>query len=174
MLGRDIFVATFGHLYPLADLAAFLAITYTPEAFDILLSDRTQRFWIARQNGRAMGYAQAGPCGLPHPDVTRGCGELKRLYVRAEAQGGGLGGALLETALAWLRAPKRKLWIGVWSENFGAQRLYGRHGRSKSGNTILPSVKPATGNSFCGGVEGLPHNPHSWSDVCHRALHAWF
>ena len=36
--------------------------------------------------------------------------------------------ALLDAALAWLERPGRKLWLGVWSGNSGAQKLYGRRG----------------------------------------------
>lgn len=75
----------------------------------------------------------AGPCGLPHPEVTPSCGELHRLYVRREAQGSGLGRRMLEAVFGWLERPGRRLWIGVWSENFGAQRLYARYGFSKVG-----------------------------------------
>ena len=36
--------------------------------------------------------------------------------------------------LAWLeRDGQRQLWIGVWSENHGAQRLYARHGFAQVG-----------------------------------------
>jgi ribosomal protein S18 acetylase RimI-like enzyme len=65
--------------------------------------------------------------------VTAACGELWRLYLRQDAQGSGLGGRLLNLALDWLQAPGRRLWIGVWSENFGAQRLYARYGFAKVG-----------------------------------------
>jgi ribosomal protein S18 acetylase RimI-like enzyme len=45
------------------------------------------------------------------------------------AQNSGVGVALLDVALAWLeRDGPRTLWISVWSENYGAQRFYGRHG----------------------------------------------
>jgi len=45
-----------------------------------------------------------------------------------------LGGRLMETALAWLeRDGPRRLWIGVWSGNLGAQRLYERAGFRKVG-----------------------------------------
>jgi GNAT superfamily N-acetyltransferase len=85
-------------------------------------------------DGQAIGYALAGPCGLPHEDVTPTCGELKRLYFLKDHQGGGNGGRLFAQVLDWLLADgPRTLWIGVWSENFGAQRFYGRHGFSKVG-----------------------------------------
>ena len=71
----------------------------------------------------------ARPARLPHPEVLAGDGEVQRLYVLREYQAGGRGTLLLETALAWLeRRGPRTLWIGVWSENLGAQRLYERHG----------------------------------------------
>jgi RimJ/RimL family protein N-acetyltransferase len=75
----------------------------------------------------------AVPCHLDHPDVTAGCGELWRYYIRREHQGQGLGAPLLAAALDWLEAPGRRVWLGVWSENHGAQRLYARHGFAKVG-----------------------------------------
>jgi len=71
----------------------------------------------------------AGPCKLPHAEVTPQCGELERIYLAAAHQGGGAGSRLLDEALAWLQKDgPRRLWIGVWSDNFGAQRLYARRG----------------------------------------------
>ena len=71
----------------------------------------------------------ACPAHLPHPDVAPGDGEIQRLYILQGHQGGGRGTALLNTALEWLeRDGPRTLWIGVWSENYGAQRFYARHG----------------------------------------------
>lgn len=76
-----------------------------------------------------IGYVTACPAHLPHPDVAPGDGEIQRLYILQGHQGGGRGTLLLETALEWLeRDGPRTLWIGVWSENYGAQRFYARHG----------------------------------------------
>ena len=128
-LGAATFVETFGHLYTAGDLHAFLAESHSEAAYAATLANPACALWIAEADGRAIGYAQAGPCGLPHPDATPADGELKRLYLRADAQGGGVGNALLHEALAWLeRDGPRTLWISVWSENFGAQRFYARHG----------------------------------------------
>ena len=76
-----------------------------------------------------IGYVTACPAHLPHPDVAPGDGEIQRLYTPQEHQGAGRGTLLLKTALEWLeRDGPRTLWIGVWSENYGAQRFYARHG----------------------------------------------
>ena len=63
---------------------------------------------------------------------------MKRLYVRAGEDGSVLGRRLLAEALAWLERPGRRLWIGVWAENHGAQRLYARHGFAKAGEYQFP------------------------------------
>src|SRR3546814_2970478 len=90
-------------------------------------------------DGTAIGHAAAGPCGLPHPDVAPGDGELKRLYLLREHQNGGWGGKLVATALDWLqREGPRTLWSGVWTENLGAQRFYARRGFTKVGEYAFP------------------------------------
>lgn len=137
-LGAETFSATFAHLYPSEDLAAFLAEAHAPARYAAWASDPAYALWIAEQDGTPVGYALAGPCHLPHPEVTPDCGELWRIYVRPELQGSGLGGRMLAEALAWLERPGRRLWIGVWSLNLGAQRLYGRHGFAKVGEYEFP------------------------------------
>ncbi len=127
-LARLTFTETFGPMYDPADLAAFLEAKYQPEIFRADLEDPRQRLFKAVLEGAIVGYAQAGPCTLPHAEVTPACGELQRLYVRQGLQGTGIGNALLDAALAWLERPGRKLWLGVWSGNSGAQKLYGRRG----------------------------------------------
>jgi GNAT superfamily N-acetyltransferase len=137
-LGARTFADTFAHLYPPQDLEAFLASAYSPKAFAAYLERPGEAMWIAEADDRAVGYAHAGACSLPHAEVTPACGELKRLYVLKDIQGGGLGGRLIAEALDWLEAPGRRLWIGVWSENYGAQRFYGRHGFAKVGEYEFP------------------------------------
>jgi GNAT superfamily N-acetyltransferase len=138
-LGARTFTETFGHLYPPEDLAAFLAGSHSPERLAAYLADPGAAAWILEAKGEPIGYALVGPCDLPHPQVTAACGELKRLYVLADHRGGGRGGRLLEAALAWLEAQgRRPIWIGVWSENFGAQKLYGRLGFEKVGEYEFP------------------------------------
>lgn len=133
------FTETFGHLYPAEDLAAFLAEAYGLEATRALLDDPAMAAWLVEAGGKAVGHALAGPCQLPHADVSAGCGELKRLYLLRSHQGGGLGSRLLHTALDWLELKgPRRLWVGVWSENHGAQRLYARHGFRKVGEYEFP------------------------------------
>jgi len=134
-IGRATFAETFGHLYPPQDLAAFLAEAHGLARARADLADPAKAAWLAETGGEAVGYAVAGPCKLPHPEVTPACGELARIYLLAAHQGGGAGTRLLEEALGWLEKDgPRRIWIGVWSQNLGAQRLYARYGFAKVGD----------------------------------------
>ncbi len=138
-LATQTFVETFGHLYPDADLQAFLMEAYAVERSRIVLAHPDYAIWLLEDDGVAVGHAAAGPCGLPHPQVREGDGELKRLYLLKDRQNSGWGSRLFETALQWLqRDGPRTLWIGVWSENFGAQRFYARYGFEKVGEYEFP------------------------------------
>lgn len=128
-LGTATFIESFGQLYVPRDLQAFLDESHTVAAYAKVLANPDYALWIAERDGRAIGYAQAGNCGLPHADVKPGDGELKRLYLLRSEQNGGAGRALMDAAMAWLlRDGPRTLWLSVWSENLGAQRFYARYG----------------------------------------------
>ncbi len=133
-LGRVTFINAFGHLYTPEDLQAFIDDSHSEASYARALANPDYALWLAEREGVAIGYAQAGPCGLPHAEVQAADGELKRLYLLPAAQSGGVGVALLQVALDWLeRKGPRTLWISVWSENYGAQRFYGRHGFEHAG-----------------------------------------
>jgi GNAT superfamily N-acetyltransferase len=104
-----------------------------------ILSHPDYAVWLLEDDGVAVGHAAAGPCGLPHPDVAPGDGELKRLYLLHSHQAGGHGGRIMDAVMGWLlRDGPRTLWVGVWSGNAGAQRFYARRGFDKVGEYLFP------------------------------------
>jgi GNAT superfamily N-acetyltransferase len=128
---RETFVEDFNVPYSEADLATFLPAAYGVEALTRYLADPASAHWVAEADGRPVGYALAGPNGLPHDEARPGDGELKRIYVTREAQGLGAGRLLLDAALAWLGP--RRIWIGVWSGNDRARRVYEKRGFTQVG-----------------------------------------
>jgi len=80
-LAERTFVETFGHLYPPQDLADYLATAYPLELQRQQLQSGDYAAWLLEVAGEAVGFAFAGPCGLPHVDARATDGELKRLYV---------------------------------------------------------------------------------------------
>lgn len=142
-LGRqtfiDTFVTGFGIPYPAEDLIAFLEASFSPEATAKKLAEPGGAWWVAERDGELLAFANAGPNTLPHPDGRAGHAELRRLYVGKGAQGLGLGTRLLTLALDWMQAHSDgPLWIGVWSGNEKAQKLYAAHGFEKAGEYQYP------------------------------------
>lgn len=65
----------------------------------LLRTEGTTVNLVAEEEGQVVGFASGGPMREGPPGVD---GELYALYVRAEAQGRGLGRRLTQAAAAWL------------------------------------------------------------------------
>ena len=135
----DTFVDGFGIPYPPADLETFLEASFDPEPTLKKLAEPGCAWWVAERDGELLAFANAGPNGLPHPEARPEHMELRRLYVSKAAQGLGLGTKLLTLSLDWMEAHTQgPLWIGVWSGNDKAQRLYAAYGFEKAGEYDYP------------------------------------
>lgn len=142
-LGRQTFIDTFvdgfGIPYPADDLAVFLDASFSPEATRAKLQEPGAAWWVAERDGELLAFANTGPNTLPHPDARPSHAELRRLYVSKAAQGLGLGTRLLTLTLDWMEAHSDgPLWIGVWSGNLKAQKLYAAYGFEKAGEYQYP------------------------------------
>lgn len=126
----------FGIPYPPADLAIFEADSYSADVVAAEIADPQRQNWVAEDwDGRLLGYAQVGPCKLPHPEAGEEQGELYQLYVLREAQGRKLGKQLLDVAMEHLAETRPgPVWLGVWSGNEKAQAVYLAGGFRKVGD----------------------------------------
>lgn len=135
----DTFVDGFGIPYPADDLETYLAGSFSEVALLAKLAEPGGAWWVAERDGAILAFANAGPNGLPHPDARPSHMELRRLYVDKAAQGLGLGTRLLDIALDWMEAhTDGPLWIGVWSQNLKAQKLYAAYGFEMAGEYQFP------------------------------------
>jgi RimJ/RimL family protein N-acetyltransferase len=119
-LARETWSDAFGQSLAADDVAAHLEKNLSPESFARYLADDV--VLVAELGGRVVGYAHLSP------------GELRRLYVRRELQGRGIGARLMRAALEQpcLR-DAASVSLDVWRENLGAQRFYGRFGFEVTG-----------------------------------------
>ena len=142
-LGATTFKETFGHLYPPEDLQAFLLKAHSVDAWEHALADSQRAVWLATlANATPIGFLVVGACKLPIDNRERTAGEVQQLYVLARYHNLRLGSRLMDLGLEWLEAQGRTpLYVGVWSENFGAQRFYGRYGFTKIGEYGFPVGK---------------------------------
>jgi len=139
-LARTTFVETFGHLYPPEDLSEFLSTARSEEVYSRLVSDPAVYVGVAvTGSDMPVGYVVAGPCRLPVENLEPRAGEVRELYVHSGFHNQRLGSRLLTAAIEWLEEQNRvPVYVGVWSENFRAQRLYGRFGFEKVGEYEFP------------------------------------
>ncbi|RZI99244.1 MAG: GNAT family N-acetyltransferase [Brevundimonas sp.] len=145
VMGRQTFVDTFVAAdgfaipYPDEDLKAYLDDSFSADSFREKLKEPGAAWWVAERDGALLAFANTGPNTLPHPDAGPGNAELRRLYVSKAAQGLGLGTKLLALSLEWMEAnTDGPLWIGVWSGNLKAQKLYAAYGFEKAGEYEYP------------------------------------
>jgi ribosomal protein S18 acetylase RimI-like enzyme len=132
-LGADTFVAAFGHLYKPEDLAAFLAEVHNPEAVAGEIAGDECTHCLVEHEGGLVAF-----CKLRYPtkftDYSDAANpiELGQLYALPGFTGSGIGGKLMDWALAQARAGGHDaVLLSVYAENFGAQRFYHRYGFGK-------------------------------------------
>jgi ribosomal protein S18 acetylase RimI-like enzyme len=134
VLGAATFTETFGHLYPPEDLQTFLTESHSLAAWRRTLSDSERGISLAVLDDKPVGFIAVGACKLPIENREATAGEIQMLYVLATHHNLRLGSRLMDLGLEWLREKdKAPLYIGVWSENYGAQRFYGRYGFGQVG-----------------------------------------
>lgn len=142
-LGAATFTETFGHLYPPEDLHAYLAGSHSVDAWTRILADSQRGVWLATLSDTTpVGFVAVGACKLPVENRELAAGEIHQLYVLQRHHNLRVGSRLMDVALAWLESQSRTpLYVGVWSENLGAQRFYRRYGFDKVGEYGFPVGK---------------------------------
>lgn len=132
-LAIDSFVGKFGDMYTPEDLAAFLAESYSHSTIAAELANPDRLYQLAERDGKLLAYCKLGlSCSFPKFSRGRNVLELKQLYALAEATGMGIGGALMDWAMAeFVTRGADEVQISVFSGNLDAQRFYRRYGFEK-------------------------------------------
>jgi GNAT superfamily N-acetyltransferase len=132
-LGKDTFVAAFGHLYQPQDLDAFLAEVHNEGAVAAEIAGDECTHRLVEDEGRLVAFCKLRfPSHYAaHSDALKPL-ELGQLYALPGYTGHGIGAQLMDWALAQARGGGHDaVLLSVYSENFGAQRFYQRYGFSK-------------------------------------------
>jgi diamine N-acetyltransferase len=133
-LAKRTWADAFGSSLSAADLAAELETTRSEEYFRTALVAGT--ILVAELDGDLVGYVQFGEVTIPEVDARPGDRGLHRVYVETELQGGGIGRALVNAALADPRlASADRIYLAVWEQNEPARRLYESLGFRSAGTT---------------------------------------
>ena len=134
---RELFVAAYRHCSTPENVATFLDATYSEARQRAELDDAGIETVVVERGDAWLGFAQLR-FAKPAPDgVTLAHGaELGRIYLGPQAQGLGIGRALLRDLEARVRARGRDgLWLNVWQEAPQALAFYRREGFEIVGTT---------------------------------------
>jgi ribosomal protein S18 acetylase RimI-like enzyme len=137
-IGSQVFAASFGYSMPAPDLQAYLISAYSPDAVARDLSTPLVSIIVAcaPSHEHVVGFAQLTRGTMEA--CLEGCEspvELQRLYVAQDFHGSGVGRMLVEKVESMARGEGYvTLWLGVWEENFKAQKVYERMGFAKVGS----------------------------------------
>lgn len=134
-LGRESFVAAFGHLYSEKDRNDFLEMVYSEKSVREEVEGPECIHQVADDGERMLGYVKLRyPSWYldEHDTQARNPIALGQLYTQPDLTGQGIGAALMEWAIAEARERGHDaIQLAVWSENFGGQRFYQRYGFEK-------------------------------------------
>lgn len=145
-LSIQTFVEAFAEANTKKDMDLYLAQAFSEQQLKAEWQDSHSTFYLLQSDSKTLGYCKI-KYGLPSAVEESGSAlEICRLYVSQDYQGQGLGQWMLNQILA--KAEEEKLdsvWLGVWSQNPGAIRLYERQGFQKIGSyTFILGEDPQT------------------------------
>lgn len=118
------------------------ASKYTEDELETLLRDEKRPVWVAKNDGRMLGYAF---CVIKATEGDNIMNDMKTLYiddlcVDENARGGGIGRALYEHVKRYAgQIGCYNLTLNVWECNAGAKRFYERMGLLPR-NTLMETL----------------------------------
>ena len=126
-LARHCFAATYAPTHEATRIGIHCDTVLADAAVATWFDDATSALTVATRGDTLLGFVQWGPGVAPVP--ARQPVELKRLYVRPDAIGGGLGQRLFDQVRDDARTRGADLlWLCVYAGNMRAQRFYARQG----------------------------------------------
>jgi ribosomal protein S18 acetylase RimI-like enzyme len=142
--GAKTFLETFGHLYPPEDKEFFLSQRFSLERTLHDIRDPARVMTMVYCGDDLVAFLDCGPLTLPVQSPESDALELYRLYLDDTQKGTGLAHRLMDMTLNWARDKQASaLYLGVWSQNERAKRLYTKYGfeivgayHFKVGNTL--------------------------------------
>ncbi len=137
-LGARTFSETFFADNDPADIAAFVAATFSPQKQAAELAASNTTYLVADVDGALVGYAMLEAGDAPSCIEGGSPIQVARLYVAREQLGHGAGEALMARCVEDARnAGHCTLWLGVWERNARAIRFYERWGFRAVGQHVF-------------------------------------
>ena len=126
-LAIQVFLDTYATEGVRPDLANEAFSEYGCSIFAQRLAEKGRVFYLAEHGSGLVGFAEVLRNQQPSPVIGVGGSELVRLYVQPQAQGLGIGRALLKCAEQCSQeAGTAGVWLSAWEHNLKALAFYQR------------------------------------------------
>jgi ribosomal protein S18 acetylase RimI-like enzyme len=131
-------VTTFYEAYfeqdPSINLADYVTDSFSLKKVKDELEDKNLTFFIAEVDKKAVGYAKLRENSEVDCVKNENSVELQRIYILEKVKGKNVGKMLMQKCIEQAKIKGfEMLWLGVWSQNFSAQRFYGKLGFERIG-----------------------------------------
>lgn len=124
-LSIETYTDTFGEFNTPENLQAYIDDAYDPEILRKELLDNNSEFYFVKVDGQLAGYLKVNILSAQSEPMPDDFLEIQRIYIRKSFKRQGLGKLLLELGLKRAQAlGKARVWLGVWENNFAAQKFY--------------------------------------------------
>lgn len=123
------FSETFAETNSPENMEKYLSTSFDKDKFIRELKDPESWFYFGIVDGEIAGYLKLN-AGNSQTEIRDENGfEVERIYVLEKYYGKGVGASLFEFAIEMARERKcTYIWLGVFEENFRAQRFYKKYG----------------------------------------------
>lgn len=126
---------TFVQFNTLENMNAYLDSAYNIDKLRLELKDSYSEFYFVYDDDKLAGYMKINDVGAQTDIHDEKSLEVERLYIKKEYHGKGLGKVLMDIAIGIAKnRGKSYMWLGVWENNFNAQRFYKKFGFYKIGS----------------------------------------
>lgn len=116
----------------------YLERSFSPENLRAELADRGNRFYLAVFEGEPVGFLKTRPDNSLPVFENEKAFEIERIYLMKQAQGKGLGRALMEFSFERAReSGKNLVWLKVMDSSAAAIAFYEKMGFEKCGKVTL-------------------------------------
>lgn len=134
-LGHKTFSDTFSAFNTPENMEKYLSENFSLAKQMSEINDSGTVFFIAEQDGLAVGYAKLKKHSRSDGIAGQKPIELQRIYSIREYIGKGVGAALMQHSINEARSLGFDcIWLGVWEENIRAINFYQKWGFQKAGN----------------------------------------
>jgi ribosomal protein S18 acetylase RimI-like enzyme len=120
-----------------SNMARYIEESFAEKQLEAELRNKDSEFYLAKTDS-VIGYIKLNFGAAQTERQDEQAMEIERIYVLQAYYGKGIGGQLMEFAIARAQARKlHRIWLGVWEHNPRALRFYTKHGFTAFGKHIF-------------------------------------